>query len=160
MRPIPEAIEVDTASLIERLKQALPSILEGYPVLLAYLYGSAAAGRTHPSSDVDIALVLDPRAALEPYRCLKLELDVEAEIERVCHIVNADVRVINVAPLRVQGKVVTEGLLLYARDEGYRVAYEVAVRRQYFDFMPVLRMMQRSYLERAGKGEVLQGHGR
>lgn len=60
-------------------------------------------------------------------------------------IPDADVRTIDTAPLRVQGMVLTRGILLYTRDEGFRVSYEVLTRKRYFDFQPTLKMMRRAY---------------
>jgi hypothetical protein len=53
----------------------------------------------------------------------------------------------NDAPLMVQGKVVTEGILVYLRDEDFRVEYETLTRKRYFDFLPVARLMRRAYFE-------------
>jgi len=41
-------------SLKDRLQAA------GYPVREVYLFGSVAAGTTHPGSDIDVAVVCDP----------------------------------------------------------------------------------------------------
>lgn len=134
-----------TVAAIELLQQHLPDILRDRPVLLAYGYGSAVAGCATPLSDIDIALVLAPDCGLDAYQRFMLELEIEAEIERRCGIHNADVRSIDDAPLRVQGRVVTSGRLLYARDEDLRVAFEVRTRKRYFDFQPVLAMMREAY---------------
>lgn len=133
---------------IRLLKQHLPDILRDRPVMLAYAYGSVSAGCPTPLSDVDIALVLAPDCGLDAYDQFMMELDIEVEIERSCGIQNADVRGINDAPLRVQGQVVTRGLLLYSKDEEFRVAYEVCTRKQYFDFQPVLAKMREAYFAR------------
>ncbi|MCK4316483.1 MAG: nucleotidyltransferase domain-containing protein [Anaerolineae bacterium] len=51
---------MDTSdNLVDNLRQCLPLVLEGLPVQLAYLHGSAARGEMTHSSDVDIALVCD-----------------------------------------------------------------------------------------------------
>jgi len=136
------------AHTIELLKQHLPDTLRHYPVLLAYVYGSVAMGCATPLSDLDIALVLAPDCGLDAYQQFMMELDIEAEIERRCGFQNADVRSINDAPLRVQGRVVTRGLLLYSKDEEFRMAYEIRTRKRYFDFQPVLAMMREAYFAR------------
>ncbi len=133
------------AHTIELLRQHLPDILRHHPVQLAYVYGSVASGCPTPLSDVDIALVLAPDCGLDAYQQFMMELDIEAEIEKHCGFRNADVRSINDAPLRVQGQVVTKGLLLYSKDEEFRVAYEIRTRKRYFDFQPVLAMMREAY---------------
>ena len=73
---------------IESLSTQLADILSPYPVMRAYLYGSAAAGRATPLSDVDIALVTtaDP---ITPSERLKLELKIADEIANRCRIRNA-----------------------------------------------------------------------
>lgn len=150
----------EAALIIGRLKQHLPDILRHRPVLLAYAYGSLAAGCLTPLSDVDIALVLAPGCGLDAYQQFMMELDIEAEIERQYGIRNTDVRSINDAPLRVQGQVVTRGVLLYSRDEDFRVGYEVRTRKRYFDFQPVLKMMREAYfarLEANSREKVLHG---
>lgn len=137
-----------SAPIVERLKEHLPAILQDRPVLLAYLYGSVAAGCPTPQSDIDIALVLTPQAQLSAYARFKMEMAIAAEIEQRCQIYDVDVRSISAAPLRVQGQVVTRGVLIYARDEQSRVKYEVQTRKHYFDFLPVLTLMRQAYFAR------------
>jgi hypothetical protein len=48
----------------------------------------------------------------------------------------------------VRGEVVTNGILLFSRDEGFRVDYETSTRSEYFDFMPVAAMHRQAYFER------------
>lgn len=134
--------------LIECLKQNLPAILDNRPVMVAYLYGSVADGCPTPQSDVDIALVCTPDSKLKAYDQMMMDLEIEIAIAEACDVHNADVRTINDAPIQIQGHVLTTGQLLYSKDEDFRVAYEVRTRKRYFDFQPVLKMMQAAYFER------------
>ena len=59
----------------------------------------------------------------------------------------SDVRIINSLPLAVAGKIITEGVLIYCRDDNARVDYETAIRSAYFDFLPFIHNYQRTYLE-------------
>jgi predicted nucleotidyltransferase len=102
------------------------------------------SGLTHPWSDVDIALILGE--ALAPAKQLKVMLSLQVDLADCCDIDNADVRIIDDAPLILRGKVVTEGILLYARDEQTRVDFEVNTRLRYFDYLPVYREMQETFL--------------
>ncbi len=131
-----------TEALVARLKADLPSILEPYPVVLAYLHGSAASNPT-PLSDVDIALVADRE--LVPKERLKMMLDIGVELAERCGVRNADVRIINDAPLVFRGRVVCDGCLLYARDEATRVEFETTTRDAYFDFLPTHRSLQDAF---------------
>lgn len=84
----------------------MPGILAGYPALLAYAYGSVVSGAARPSSDVDIALLLEKGCGLSAYERLKSECNIAAEVERRCGVREADVRSINDAPLTVQGTLI------------------------------------------------------
>ncbi|RPI99322.1 MAG: nucleotidyltransferase domain-containing protein [Deltaproteobacteria bacterium] len=142
------------------LRTELPGILAEQPVMLAYLYGSLAGGSASSASDVDIALVFKPCCPLSPYERMKRELHIAAEIEDRCSIREADVRSIDNAPLTVQGKVLTESLLLYSRDEEYRVQYEVYTRKLYFDFAPVEEMTRQAFFERLKQEGLTSGKAR
>ncbi len=147
----------DRSAIVERLRSALPTILQSRPVLVAYLYGSVADGHVLPDSDVDIALVLLPEQHLAAHERLALELDVAAEIEDACGLQAVDVRVINDAPLVVQGVVLTEGIRVFARADDLYTEFEVAARKRYFDFLPVAQMMQKAYFQRKGVALRRQG---
>jgi len=68
---------------------------------------------------VDIGLVLAPNDDLSAYERMKLEFDIAAEVERRCDVREADIRSIDNAPMTVQGMVVSEGILLFSRDENF-----------------------------------------
>jgi predicted nucleotidyltransferase len=131
--------------VLSQLRAILPRILAGRPVLAAYLYGSVADGYARPDSDVDVALVLTADHGLSSYQRMLMELGIAAEIEDQGDLREVDVRSINDAPLVVQGTVMTEGILIYDRDEATRADYEVLTRKMYFDFLPVVKMMQDAY---------------
>ncbi len=128
---------------LEALRFELAKILAPHPVVLAYLFGSATTGLTTPFSDVDIALVLEKGATL-PSR-LHFELAVEDELAARCGLSRADVRVINNAPLELRGEVVTQGRLLYARDEETQIEFETRTRVEYFDFQPVAEFFRQAF---------------
>lgn len=126
------AVEIVTC-----LRRALPKLCGDHGVSLAYLYGSSLTGLSHPWSDVDLALVVDPDLSLQEQ--LKLIMRLDAELTDACGINNADIRVVNAAPIVLKGKVVTEGMLIYARNEETRVDFETSTRLRYFDYLPVHR---------------------
>mgnify|MGYP005839286079 CR=1 FL=1 len=129
--------------LVASLREALPHILSSQPVALAYLYGSFATGYTTPFSDVDVALVV--AEDLSPLEALRLMLRVQLALAERCDIGNADVRILNDAPLVLQGRVVSEGILVYARSDRERVEFETATRMRYFDYLPVHKRLQDAF---------------
>ena len=149
-----------TIEILFCLQREIPAILVERPVMIVYLYGSVVGGNTLPSSDVDIGLVLDPGCVLSAYERMQLEFSIAGEIEHRCNLREADVRSIDVAPLTVQGMVVTEGILLYSRDEEFRVQYEVYTRKRYFDFMPVVEMMRTAFFEHLQQEGLTGGKAR
>lgn len=150
-------IAPDLDALLPCLRAELTDILDEKPVMIAYLYGSVAEGYATSFSDVDIALVLEPDNGLSPYDRTMMELQIGAEVEDRCDVAEADVRSIDVAPLTVQGHVLTEGTLLYSRDESFRVDYEVMTRKRYLDFQPAEEMMRKAFLERVRRKGLLHG---
>ncbi len=135
----------DAESLVSALRSVMPQILDPFPVVLAYFHGSAARGQATPWSDVDIALVIDDGV---PYTAQsRLMRRVQTELDEMCQIANADVRVINEASIVFQGRIVTDGILIYARNDGERVAYESAMRQRYFDFLPIHRELQSAFFD-------------
>ena len=129
--------------IIHLLQREMPKIMADYPVAVVYLYGSLVREQMTPFSDVDIALIT--KHTLPSLARLNLELDIEMELSAI-NIPQADARVINLAPLIVQGRVATEGVLLFSNNEEKRVAFETQIRSQYFDLQPVLREQWRTYV--------------
>jgi predicted nucleotidyltransferase len=142
-------------NLVDTLRLHLPQMMKDLPVQMAYLHGSAARGEETPSSDVDIALVCDDETS--PGQRLRLMLDVSAELFRQASIADADVRVINDAPLVFRGRVACEGILLYARDEAQRIEFETRTRDEYFDYLPFHRRLQDAFLKNVRERGLLYG---
>jgi len=127
------------------LLKVAPDVFCNSPVLFAYLYGSYATGAVHPFSDVDIGVYADEVSTRE---YLKLELSLGLALdEKLDGGISSDVRVINDLPVMLAGKIITEGVLLFSKNDTVRVEFETLVRKRYFDFFPVLQGYQRAYLE-------------
>jgi predicted nucleotidyltransferase len=141
------------------LRALAPQALAGYPVDAAYVYGSVARGTPLPDSDVDIAL-LWKSAPLAGYQRLLLETDVQAALEDASRLNHLDVHSLNDAPLNVQGTILTEGVLIYCADHDHRVAFEVAVRKRYFDFQPVAARLHENIMRRMRQGGLRYGQNR
>ena len=133
--------------LVATLRQHLPALLKESPVFLAYLYGSAAEGLTTPLSDVDIGLVIAPDQDMSPYERLIFETDIALELGHRCKLYNTDIRIVNDAPLMLQGRMVQRGHLLFARDDDFRVGYETLTLKKYLDYLPTAEFFQKHYFE-------------
>jgi uncharacterized protein len=157
MKDRARAMNFELAQIVSLLEKELPQILADQPVMLAYLFGSVVDQLTTAYSDVDIALIFDPSYNESGYERMQIEFAIAEEIEKSRLIPEADVRSIDRAPLMVQGSVLTNGMLVYSRDEGFRVDYEVSVRKKYFDFLPTQEMMQKSFFQHVLKDGLVNG---
>ncbi|MFO7462075.1 MAG: nucleotidyltransferase domain-containing protein [Desulfatiglandales bacterium] len=130
----------------EKLRGIAEDLFEKTPVLFAYLYGSYAKGIPHPFSDLDVAVFLEEQKL---GACLELELSLSLRIdEKLGHEVQSDLRVLNHLPLIVKGSILSEGNLIYSKDENRRIEFETQVRKAYFDFLPVIRLHRNAYREK------------
>lgn len=102
-----------------------------------------ATGFATSFSDMDIAPVTDQ--AVTSLERLHLISAVELDLAEHWDIRNADVRVINDAPLVFRGRVVCDGILLYACDDATRIEFETTTRDEYFDYLPVHRRLQEAF---------------
>jgi predicted nucleotidyltransferase len=158
--PITDRIEIDprvpngkaviqdtrTSVLKQKLNQIAPAVFEESPVLFAYLYGSYAQGAAHSFSDLDIGICVE---GLDVRACLDIELSLALRIdEKLDHIVQSEVRVINHLPLVVKGKILTDGELIYSKAEDKRIEFETQVRKAFFDFLPVILQYRNAYREK------------
>ena len=135
---------------LDRLKAAAVAVLHDAPARFAYLYGSVARGEAHPGSDLDVAVMFERTVPTE--KRLSLELALGLALDARLGGERADVRDLAALPLVLRGRVLTEGALLFSRDEEGRVAFEVAARNEYFDFLPAYRAYQESSLARMAAG--------
>ena len=140
---------------VQKIRQELvsiaPDIFGQTPVLFSYLFGSYAKDLVHPFSDIDIGVyIVDSHHR----RTLDLEMSLALEIdEKLAGGISTDVQVINHLPLVIAGEIVTDGILIYSRDEIARVDYETAIRSEYFDFLPVIQAYHSAYLNRIRNSE-------
>ncbi len=135
------------ADIIKTLKQNAHGIFSKYPVLFAYAYGSMVSGTAHRFSDLDIGIYLRPDCL---GNALETELNLSLDIDRqLGHVIETEVRAVNTLPITFVGRILTEGVLLYSADESRRVAFEVLLRKKYFDFLPIIRNHRRAYIESA-----------
>lgn len=115
-------------------------------VRFAYLFGSRATGGARPDSDADIGTVVD-----EPLDLLA-EAQLADRLAQALEVPSVDIVDLGRAPLRLKGRVLSEGQLLYSTDEPARVAFEVRTRSEYFDFLPTQRAHRDGFLNRVANG--------
>ncbi len=132
------------------------NIFKDYPyIAAAYLFGSHATGRTTPTSDIDIAVLLKEKAPKG--RELIHQLDYMAyRIEdalQVKHVPECLYRgKVDLIELNRQGlifahNVLKTGRLIYDADPDFRIRFVTKVISHYCDFEPTLRFMDKYHFE-------------
>ncbi len=116
---------------IQRLREAADGAFADTPVLFAYVFGSVARGEATASSDVDVAVYLDPAASADR---LDLSLELARRLAGAARPRDVEVVVLNDASLPLKGRAVKERTLIYSRDEPARVAFESLTIREFLDF--------------------------
>lgn len=119
----------------EDVRKYFPELLELFKkdrdVVALYLFGSYGRDDIGPLSDVDIAVLLEPRVSSVNYFEKQLRLMRDA-----CHLLHTDevdLVILNEAPIDLQYAVLESGKLLYARDNPLRIRYETKIIERYLD---------------------------
>ena len=136
-------------------------VLEAYfaaqaAIVLAYLYGSQARGQANPLSDVDIAVLLDGQP--DSGQCFDARLKLIGDLEQLLHTNEVDVAILNQTPPALSYRVLRDGLILFCRERDQMIAFRVRTINEYLDFKPILERHEHAILEKARKGELLNGH--
>jgi len=124
----------------------LDQLFADTPVLLAYLFGSHASGRARPSSDRDIAVLLEPH--LSSVERGRWQLLLIGRLIDAYHSDAIDLIVLNDAPPVLRFEVIRNRHVLYNRDDEARVAFEVRTMQEWFDREPRYRRLQRAKIQR------------
>ncbi len=113
--------------LLERITHALNAREE---IAACYLFGSVAKGMK--AEDVDIGLLLEKGFAPGAF----YEGEIISELEKA-GVKNADIRLLNNAPVRFLNQVLKYGKLVFSRDEKARVEFESYAAKHYLDMAPL-----------------------
>lgn len=113
-------------------------------VLFCYLFGSFAYQNFTSKSDIDIAVFLDEKKNRDFF---KKRLELIAELSRLLKR-EVDVIILNsLHSIFLKYVILKEGRLIFEKDKGKRIDFELKTLNEYFDFRPALKMYQQRMLE-------------
>jgi len=110
-------------------------------IAYALLFGSAATGRAHPGSDVDVAIELAAGSEASVARLGALAASLEAAVGRPVHLVLLDE-----APPGLAYRVFRDGQAILVRDRAALVSRRARAVLEYLDFQPIEDLLTRGVL--------------
>lgn len=130
----------------EEVLHTIRTVLAGFDEIeMGYVFGSFCRG---DFGDVDVAILVTGRPA--PYPAMRFRARVERALERgFRYRFEADVKILNTAPISLQYEVIRNGRLVFSRDRERRVRYEAGVLSLYLDYADTLDWFDRVLLTRA-----------
>ncbi len=126
---------------ISELKKRIWSIAEKYKISYSLLFGSFAKGTAKEGSDIDIAIKvknLEKSEILDFLKKFVTDLDMD----------NVDVVILNFAPFSVTFDALTEGKVLFCKDEDELIEDRIRVLKLYDDWVHIARHFERVERER------------
>ncbi|HEY3356474.1 MAG TPA: nucleotidyltransferase domain-containing protein [Polyangia bacterium] len=129
---------MDRAAIVTCLRGAL----QGAPLRLAILFGSAARGRLRVDSDLDLAIL--PR---DPAWPLAAELRLEADLSRAC---GREVQIVRIdrADTLLSWQIARHGVLVTADPPTEYPGFAMRAAAEYLDAEPALLAAGRLYARR------------
>lgn len=124
----------------------LARVLTDHHVSVGYLFGSRVAGSARPTSDLDVAVLVDGGLGL------LRQVQLADDIRLICDVPEVDLVVLDRASLELRAHVVRTGRCIFSIDEAKRVGFEVRTLLEFLDFEPTLRRLTDSYLSRVAAG--------
>lgn len=126
---------------LEKIKNILIKIFDDDKnVEFAYIFGSMVNGRTHPLSDIDIAVYLNDDSLKSIMRLNARIIDKLGE--------NIDLLVLNRAPYSLRYIVISNGILIFSRNEELRIEFESKAMLLGIDEKNALDAIEKSLIER------------
>jgi uncharacterized protein len=120
----------------------LPEIFKKYPDIQAvYLFGSVANGKANSQSDIDLAIVPRNPSLREK------KLDILADLTG--HgFNNVDIVFLDIRDIVVRFEAVHQNRLIYCAEDFDAGSFFSLTIRQYFDFLPYLKIQREAYKQR------------
>lgn len=115
-------------------------------IVVGYLFGSYSRGNEGPLSDVDIALVLERQISLDEEASLISEITVVLGTDEIDVVFLKET-----FPPRLAFNVISDGQVIYARDDKKRVLFEERVMSEYVLMEGFLEEYDSYFLEKVKK---------
>ena len=126
-------------SKTEKLRQMFKKFPE---VLVVYLFGSQAKGKTQPLSDFDFAILTENALDLDERALLIGEITSVLETDQIDVVFLNQTRTVS-----LKFRIISEGKLIYCTVEDQRIKFEEKIIGEYHLLKPFLDEYDRCFLE-------------
>ncbi|NOR14304.1 MAG: HigA family addiction module antidote protein [Candidatus Aminicenantes bacterium] len=134
-------------SKVEKIRNQLyPLFQKDNHILFGYIFGSAAQGFTNRQSDIDVAVYLNQNLVKDTFE-KRLQM-----IEKYQSILKKPVDVVILNEERsifFKFVIIKEGKVVFERDHGQRVDFELRTMQEYYDYQPFLEAYNKAYIHRS-----------
>ncbi|MCK9379357.1 MAG: nucleotidyltransferase domain-containing protein [Candidatus Moranbacteria bacterium] len=121
-------------------------IFAKHKVVFAYLFGSQATGKAIKNSDIDIAIMLSKDT--DTKKRFAIRCKIISELSKIFGK-NTEVVILNdTKSILFKFVIIKEGKLIYAKDHGERLEFELKTMNDYYDFAPFIEKYNEAYLKR------------
>lgn len=125
----------------------LYKVFKEYPAIQAvYLFGSHTTGKTHPGSDIDIAIIPGNN------KVRSQKLNILTDLARL-GIDNIDLVFLDTQDIVLNYEAVKRNQLIYQTEEFNKGEMFSKFVRQYLDFKPYLKVQREAFKRRIGNGQ-------
>ena len=127
----------------EEVLRTIRTVFAGFDEIeVGYVFGSFLQG---DFGDVDVAILVAGKPT--PYQAMRFARKIERELEQgFRYRFEADVKILNTAPVSFQYEVIKSGQRVFSRDNERRVRYEAGVLSRYLDYKETLDWFDRVLL--------------
>ena len=124
----------------------LPKVFQKYPeIQVVYLFGSAATGKLHEESDLDLAAFIEGEVPPD------MKLNLLSELARL-GFCDVDLVFMNTDDIVLKYEAVRQNRVVYQRPDFDRGTNYSKIVRQYLDFLPYLAVQREAYKKRIMNG--------
>ena len=126
--------------------QLFPLFQKDRHILFGYIFGSAALGFTNRESDIDMAVYLETNQVKDMFeKRLKMSEDCQSLLKKP-----VDVVILNEErSIFFKFVIIKEGTVVFERDHGQRVDFELRTMQEYYDYQPFLDAYNKAYIQRS-----------
>jgi len=137
---------VNTKKKRQNLK-LLTKVFRNYPGIQAvYMFGSAASGKVHQESDIDLAIIPDTKKLREQKLAILIDLAREG-------FSNVDLVFLGNEDIVLQYEAIRQNIVVYETPSFDRGSTYSRIVRQYLDLYPYLTVQRQAYKKRIIDGK-------